>query len=88
MTRQHFEAMAKALRDSRPEAPAYEGAEAGDVTRYAECDAQWRKTALRVLEACAGFNANFDRSRFLDAIGWEAPILTDGINKSNRAATS
>jgi len=67
--------MAKALRDSRPEAPdrdAQAKAHAtGAVTRYDECAAQWRATALLVRDACAGFNANFDRSRFIDAIEWD-----------------
>ena len=70
MTRQHFEAMAKALRDSRPEAPAHD-APAGHATHYSTQVWQWRKTALKVSDACAGFNANFDRQRFLDAIEWD-----------------
>ena len=67
MTRQH-KALAKALRDTRPEAPerdAYYEARA----HYDASNAQWLVTAFAVLDSVAGFNPNFDRLKFLEAIG-------------------
>jgi len=75
MTRQHFEAIAKALRDSRPDdlegfmtnrpAPVMMSASQSNKVF------QWYKTVMKMADMCETFNPRFDRSRFLDACGWE-----------------
>ncbi len=70
MTRKHYVALAKALRDTRPEADApYRDVSAEAHAHYDGRNAQWVVTAFAVLDAVADFNPNFDRLKFLEAMG-------------------
>jgi len=51
MTRKHFEAIAKVLRDNRSSTN----------------DADWYNLVSAMADACAETNPNFDRSRFITA---------------------
>ena len=59
MTRKHFNAIADALRFSRP-----------DFSTVAH--EQWEKDCSAMADACRSFNGQFDRGRFLRACGVEA----------------
>jgi hypothetical protein len=58
MSKQHFEALAEALRSARPPNPG--------LMRLA-----WVETCRSVADVCARFNGRFDRARFLRACGAE-----------------
>lgn len=69
------ERIAKALRDSRPK--DLEGfmnnrpVPMGISNIQTHKAFQWFRTVLRMADMCETDNPNFDRSRFLDACGWE-----------------
>lgn len=65
MTRKHFQAIADALKESKPE--RYETS--GDQYDLGAAD-QWRFTVRLVASACSQQNANFDRGRFFGACGY------------------
>lgn len=66
MTRKHFQAIADALRDSKPEP---ETDDPNVTIIYGAAYFQWRLTISNVARACAQFNPAFDRDRFLTAYG-------------------
>ena len=74
MTRRHFKAIAKALRDSRP--PCYH-ALPRSFTLESDSDShtiravQWNGVVQEMARMCKLFNPRFDHSRFLDACGWK-----------------
>ena len=53
MSKQHFEAIAQALRDTRP------GGASIPIALH-----QWTRTRDALAEVCGRYNLNFDRSRF------------------------
>ena len=61
MSKKHFEALAAALRASQPNSDDHGGS----------LLTQWQLDVDVVTEACARFNPNFDRARFLAACGVE-----------------
>lgn len=60
MTRQHFEALANALKDAKPWSEV-----------NLEAIHQWRHDVRLVAGACAKFNPNFNLERFYKACGLE-----------------
>ena len=58
MTRQHFKALAEALKYNRP-------ADNWDANKKA----QWDLDCKAIASACARFNGGFKRDRFIDACG-------------------
>jgi len=63
MTKKHFEALADALRLSRPDA-VLRGCENG----YDEAQAEtWLDVRRCIADVCARFNPGFDRERFIAA---------------------
>jgi hypothetical protein len=59
MTRQHFNALAAALAQSRPDSD--------DTQTQGRLLEQWANDVYVIANACARFNPNFDRSRFVEA---------------------
>lgn len=58
MTRKHFEALARALASTHPT-----GLELNATERWQ----QWNNDRKAIADACAAFNGNFDRARFMRA---------------------
>lgn len=65
MTRKDFQAIAKSLKDSRPDMSRTSMAKAGRDSAYV----QWTITVEKFTGMCAAQNPNFDRDRFLAACG-------------------
>jgi hypothetical protein len=62
MSRAHFDAIARTLKDERPDR---------DGTRWADgARDEWSTTVLAFTSLCAGSNPLFDRDRFLKAAGY------------------
>ena len=60
MTRKHFNMIALAFMQTRPNRDTH----VGESTYQ-----QWRTDAKAMADVCRGYNSNFDRRRFLDACG-------------------
>lgn len=58
MTKQHFKALANALKATKP--PRYDGSAQS---------MQWRDCVIAVTEVCASFNTAFKKGKFLAACG-------------------
>lgn len=63
MTRKHFQAIADALKASKPNRR---------IENYPSMLVQWIHCVEHTATACAQFNSAFDRSRFLGACGYDA----------------
>lgn len=63
MTKKHFEALARAMRNCRPV-----GLGGGDIM-HAQMY-QWRLAVLNVADFCQDQNANFDKEKFLEKCGY------------------
>ena len=61
MTKQHFEALANGLRESRPKLR---------VRRTSPTYKQWETCVQEIANVCRSYNSNFDMRRFLEASGW------------------
>lgn len=68
MSRKHFEAIAAALRASKPNADLY-------PNDYPSMNAQWIETVYQIADALATLNEQFNRERFLAACSM--PEVTD-----------
>ena len=67
MTRKDFQAIAKSLKDSRPDMTRTSMAKAGRDSAFV----QWNITVDNFTNMCAAQNPNFDRDRFTAACGVE-----------------
>jgi len=67
MTRKDFQAIAKSLKDSRPDMTRTSMAKAGRDSAFV----QWNITVDSFTDMCAAQNPNFDRDRFTAACGVE-----------------
>jgi hypothetical protein len=66
MTRKHFETLAAALKKCRPDRADFACADCFSAAKY-----QWVRAVKEVSDMCADANANFRRSTFLDACGFD-----------------
>ena len=64
MSRKDFEALAYALRLSKPVGVGVDMSDSGDMR-------QWRRDVCGIADACNGANGRFDMSRFLSACDYE-----------------
>ncbi len=60
MTRKHFQAIADGLAASKP-----------NCSDDSLLMTQWENDVLQMANVCQQFNANFNRSRFLEACGYD-----------------
>lgn len=68
MTRKHFEALAAALKDSKPSKPDPEST--WSYSQYRDALAQWRIDVRAIVSACLRANDQFD-ARFYAACGYK-----------------
>jgi hypothetical protein len=69
VSKKHFIALASVLLSLHPR--PFEDATAEAVHLFDGAMVQWQRTVEAVASFCAGQSGNFDRSRFLDACGFD-----------------
>lgn len=67
MQKRHFEALARALLDTRPASSAEDTSRVGKARRET-----WSHSVARIADVCAVSNVSFRRAQFFDACGFTA----------------